>query len=660
MNIDKRKPETAMPREQTISRRKMLAAIGLTGAAAALYGTSMAKSLASEKSVVDAAYGLNDPKNTNGAAFKKNDYCVSATVAELRALASPAPNVMYYITDPGQEGAFRYDPADTTSPDNTGTVLVSTTGSRFKRIREDESFVNVKWFGAKGDGVTDDTAAINRAVGNGGVTVYIPEGTYLINGDAEYTGQLSAGIEVKDNTTILISKKAVLKAKPTSSPRYMVLNIYGKKNVTVEGGGTIAGERNEHQGTTGEWGYGIGIGGSEHVVVRDISLIDCWGDGAVLGTFVDPKNSCRHVTFQNVRCHNNRRQGVSVIAGHDIVFIDCYFGYTKGTLPESGIDIEPDAGKEVHRLSIIGCTFDSNPNGLLIDSVRGPISEVIVTGNHFVNNRRSFISASPNTTNLVVTGNVMLGAVDHNARLSNVDGAIVKDNIILNGWTGIFLQNSQRVTVEGNQIGPVNSRALLASGCSDLQIANNRMTGAVSGPVLVTNTTRSTLIGKLIAESGNPSQSGNIVLNGGSSYNSLIGNTVQNRLVHGGKAAGGGATTITLASDASDTSGAYANMLIIITSGRGAGQKRKVVSYSGATRTVTVDRAWTNAPDSTSVYEIRNGCHYAIQIASATERSNTVQANNICFGTIIPDSEGIDDKGTGTLLVGNLAFSEDP
>ncbi len=40
--------------------------------------------------------------------------------------------------------------------------------------------VNAKWFGAYGDGIHDDTAAIQNAV-NYGSSIYVPEGTYLIN-----------------------------------------------------------------------------------------------------------------------------------------------------------------------------------------------------------------------------------------------------------------------------------------------------------------------------------------------------------------------------------------------------------------------------------------------------------------------------------------------
>lgn len=51
-----------------------------------------------------------------------------------------------------------------------------------------QEFVSVKDFSAVGDGVTDDTsaiqAAVNAVIANGGGSLYIPSGTYLLNGAA--------------------------------------------------------------------------------------------------------------------------------------------------------------------------------------------------------------------------------------------------------------------------------------------------------------------------------------------------------------------------------------------------------------------------------------------------------------------------------------------
>ncbi|WP_449435296.1 glycosyl hydrolase family 28-related protein [Pedobacter steynii] len=81
-------------------------------------------------------------------------------------------------------GHWYYDGSDTTSIDNTGTIVVSTSGARFKRIFE--SGLNITWFGAIGDGTTDDTIAINKTIltaTTGKIkTVDFPSGTYKVSG----------------------------------------------------------------------------------------------------------------------------------------------------------------------------------------------------------------------------------------------------------------------------------------------------------------------------------------------------------------------------------------------------------------------------------------------------------------------------------------------
>ncbi|PWU00660.1 MAG: hypothetical protein C5B52_08475 [Bacteroidetes bacterium] len=84
-------------------------------------------------------------------------------IESLRENADPDPNSIYFTADIGQEGIWKYDPLDHYSNDNTGTILVSQKGFRFKRIFDNEN-VEPEWFGVKGDGITNETANLQKAV----------------------------------------------------------------------------------------------------------------------------------------------------------------------------------------------------------------------------------------------------------------------------------------------------------------------------------------------------------------------------------------------------------------------------------------------------------------------------------------------------------------
>ncbi|WP_158301868.1 hypothetical protein [Paenibacillus mesophilus] len=141
-----------------LTRRKLLASLGITGAAFAAAGLlpgGMREAAGQSGSVGKSVYGNGDPHC---------DHCVrDTTLEELRGLPNTAHGFVFYVTDAGQDGHFYYDPNDTTSVDDTGAVVVSSTGQRFKRIMPDGT-VNVKWFGAAGDGTTNDAASIARAI----------------------------------------------------------------------------------------------------------------------------------------------------------------------------------------------------------------------------------------------------------------------------------------------------------------------------------------------------------------------------------------------------------------------------------------------------------------------------------------------------------------
>jgi hypothetical protein len=90
----------------------------------------------------------------------------------------------------GGEGMFFWDPTLVAADDDGGTKLVPTTepvDGGWQRLAKDFAW-SVKWFGAKGDNATDDTAAIQAAYDAANAAgqrhLWAPAGTYLISNPA--------------------------------------------------------------------------------------------------------------------------------------------------------------------------------------------------------------------------------------------------------------------------------------------------------------------------------------------------------------------------------------------------------------------------------------------------------------------------------------------
>ncbi|WP_071536165.1 glycosyl hydrolase family 28-related protein [Pseudomonas aeruginosa] len=91
-----------------------------------------------------------------------------------------AQTLGYYSPGDGGGGTYYLDESDLTSGDNGGSVIVAADGGRWKLA---DNKICVKQFGAKGDGVTDDTVAIQAAYAHAatlvvGRKVHVPASTY--------------------------------------------------------------------------------------------------------------------------------------------------------------------------------------------------------------------------------------------------------------------------------------------------------------------------------------------------------------------------------------------------------------------------------------------------------------------------------------------------
>lgn len=211
--------------ESLMSRRKLLATMGMAGIAMTASGLM--------NGTTGKAYGMD----LLG--------WIVTTISELRAMTTPDVTKIYYVRDREQEGPFYFDSSDTISMDNTGTILVSSSGARFKRIYD--GAVNVRWFGAKGDGINDDASAIQKAVdvgatGDRGVSVFIPDGVYIIKstihiykpntsitGTSRTLTEIRVGVGSALDNMIYVHPADQATLSPTVNLTFSRLSLYGSQ-----------------------------------------------------------------------------------------------------------------------------------------------------------------------------------------------------------------------------------------------------------------------------------------------------------------------------------------------------------------------------------------------------------------------------------------------
>lgn len=181
---------------------------------------------------------------SSGAALVGGGDQVVASIAALRLLlkTSASKNALttgYYTAGDGGGGARYYcDVADTTSSDNGCTVIVAADGGRWKMVFT--GALSVHQAGAKGDGATNDRAAIQAAMNavsaSGGGTINFSAGkTYIVipTANTSFILQNSTGIRLQG------APGATIKVAAAAGGYLGILGVDGGNpavfNMTVDG-----------------------------------------------------------------------------------------------------------------------------------------------------------------------------------------------------------------------------------------------------------------------------------------------------------------------------------------------------------------------------------------------------------------------------------------
>ena len=212
--------------------------------------------------------------------------------------------------------------------------------------RELDEVFNVKAYGAKGDGMTDDTAAIQAAIDAGkGKTVLIPDGVFV------HAGVRLSGSSY-DGTTIMCYGELKLRARVASEVTYggafVGLIIKDCDNVTL----FYRGHGNRTNQPNNEHCHLVGIAGATNFHAPMFQAREVRGDGLYVSQsdWLSESRVPSHIYLGQVLVTNSEddgRNAISIISVDSMV-IDSLIsvrvgGAVGGAHMPGGLDIEPDS-----------------------------------------------------------------------------------------------------------------------------------------------------------------------------------------------------------------------------------------------------------------------------------------------------------------------------
>ena len=190
----------------------------------------------------------NNPVSPNSTMWKiDKNYQEKDTIEELRLMTSTPGTVYvtgYHIANDGAFGShFFKKVTDTGQVDNGGTIIRTVNGVYELQY---SGAVNVKWFGAKGDGEEDDTVAIQNAIdslSSGGV-IFFQAGRYkvsseltvIVNGVTLEGAGRGSIIETTSNTEHIIALRGqAIFPNDIEAVRVTNMAFYGTNSTSATG-----------------------------------------------------------------------------------------------------------------------------------------------------------------------------------------------------------------------------------------------------------------------------------------------------------------------------------------------------------------------------------------------------------------------------------------
>ena len=320
---------------------------------------------------------------------------------------------------------------------------------------------NVRQFGALGDGITDDTLAVQKAIDAGLGEVFFPKGIYRITKtllvDLDRIGYSS--IHSTGGSRIIMEGpgpafRLVGTHQKSAAPQTFSEDVWDRQRMPLLDGLAITGAHPD--------AVGIEAAGTMQLTVSRVHVRNVLNGIQLTG-------NNRNVIISDCHIYSNRGIGIfyDEVNLHQSNITGCHISYNHG----GGI---VSRGGNVRNIHITGCDIESNMGkedpptaNVLIDcstSLSGT-AEVAITGCTIQHNHDS-----PDSANIRILGR---GKPEGDIRRERWGNVTVTGNILSDVMVNLHLKDCRGVAVSGNTFWKGFEHNLLLENCSNIAMGAN-------------------------------------------------------------------------------------------------------------------------------------------------------------------------------------------